>query len=84
MARTVLVTGAAGGIGICLIKTLSEAGWIVGTDNVGVYPPKDVLDRCGFWVSADLASFSDNDDLLYEFTASILASTSCWPGGNHS
>lgn len=60
-ARVAVVTGAAGGIGSCLLQRLTQDGWtVVGFDLPAVCPPGD--DRflgCDITVAADVRTAID-------------------------
>lgn len=76
MQKSVLVTGAAGGVGIGLVKALSAAGWaVIGSDNLNATAPQPIVSRCHAWISADLATLGQDADQLEDFICSILSIT---------
>lgn len=76
MKRFVLVTGAAGGIGAGLSRFLSGAGWdVLGTDHP-LSESSVAREFCSDWISADLASLSNNAKNLRLFHEDILCLTS--------
>lgn len=77
MDKIVLVTGAAGGIGVGLVESLSAAGWsVLASDGPFASPPSHVVKLCKAWISADLGTFSHDSRQLEEFKSSILSVTS--------
>lgn len=72
MPKTVLVTGAAGGIGCALIDHLSSSGWsVIGTDFPGTFPDSFYSDKCLSWVSADLTRLYNEPSYLASFVDSL-------------
>ena len=74
--KTVLVTGAAGGIGIELVKVLANDGWaVIGSDVKAV----DLQDFKGVggshWISADLQDIVHDSNELKTFVNSVLSFT---------
>ena len=75
-AKTVLVTGAAGGIGAGLVEALAEANWtVLGSDHPSTPPSNDVRQRCQAWISADLGALSCNPHQLEKFRKAVLSAT---------
>lgn len=69
MQRTVLITGAAGGIGAALVNAYAEEGWrVIATD-------KDSFDSPAAHsvIPADLEKIASDDDLLKSFAESVRA-----------
>lgn len=80
MTRSVLITGAAGGIGSGLVDALAAAGWgVVGSDHPDVVPSAATRQRCLAWIPADLAALSRNETLLEEFKSAVLSATEQCP-----
>lgn len=76
MTKTVLVTGAAGGIGSGLVTALATAGWaVVGSDHPTVTPDHTTLQSCLGWVPADLTTLSHYPNQLETFKADVLSVT---------
>ena len=74
--NTVLITGAAGGIGAGLVTALAEAGWgVLGTDHPSAQPTNDVRKYCENWIAADLATLSHDSQQLNAFRASVFSAT---------
>lgn len=66
MTGSVLITGAAGGIGSALVKAFAGAGWnVIGTDSV---KPKKTM---GAFIEADLASFASDANVLAAFASNV-------------
>jgi NAD(P)-dependent dehydrogenase (short-subunit alcohol dehydrogenase family) len=76
MPETVLVTGAAGGIGSGLVAALAAAGWaVLGSDHPTARPDPDTLQHCLDWIPADLAALSRQPDHLEAFKSAVLTAT---------
>ena len=76
MRKTVLVTGAAGGIGEGLVGALAEAGWSVfGSDHPSATPKHAVRQCCQAWIPADLASLSREPKPLEAFIKDVTSAT---------
>lgn len=76
MIQTVLVTGAAGGIGAGLVELLSAAGWSVLASDKSVSKLSDqAVHRSHDWISADMATFANDANALEEFRSSVLSAT---------
>lgn len=76
MKRTVLITGAAGGVGAGLVKALAEAGWsVLGSDHPSMDPVTSIRDRCQAWIQADLLALSLDPKPLESFKSDVLAAT---------
>lgn len=74
--RTVLITGAAGGIGAGLVLSLTDAGWaVLGSDHPSTHPATEISQRCKGWIPADLATLSQQADQLEAFRAAVLSAT---------
>ena len=72
--KTVLVTGAAGGIGAGLVEALVRAGWMVlGSDHPTTPPSEHVRKCCTDWIPADLGSLSCDPHQLEVFRSSVLS-----------
>jgi NAD(P)-dependent dehydrogenase (short-subunit alcohol dehydrogenase family) len=72
--KTVLITGAAGGIGRATVRLFTQKGWhVIGVDRA---PFGDTFPRTGLFIQADI-SIGENMqrifDLTHEFTASLNA-----------
>ena len=79
-AKSVLVTGASGGIGSGLVKALNEAGWkVIGTDHPDVQPDAETKTYCETWVPANLLSLLSSSEELDFFKTSIDASLAQHP-----
>jgi NAD(P)-dependent dehydrogenase (short-subunit alcohol dehydrogenase family) len=71
--KTVLVTGATGGIGAGLVVALAEAGWaVLGSDHPATPPATSICQR---WIPADLAALTHDTGLLEAFRAAVLSAT---------
>lgn len=76
MRKTVLVTGAAGGIGEGLVEALSGAGWsVLGSDHPRAAPKHAVRQCCQAWIPADLASLSLEPERLEAFRTAVISAT---------
>ena len=74
--KTVLVTGAAGGIGAGLVEALAQAGWMVlGSDHPSTPPSKHLRNCCKDWIPADLESLSRDPHQLELFRLAVLSAT---------
>ena len=76
MTKFILVTGAFGGIGQCLVKSLSLAGWsVVCTDNISVRCP-DFLSKYVYQsIPANLEQLANSPDELNRFRQSVHNTT---------
>ena len=79
--RSVLVTGAAGGIGTALVEHLRGEGWqVLATDRQEVCPdPGADLPPSVHWLSADLQALALGGDPLDAFAARMEAITRTRP-----
>lgn len=76
MRGTVLVTGAAGGIGADLVKTLSAQNWsVIGTDHPTVTPEGKIQNLCKAWIPLKLESISNSEKNLEEFRERVKEAT---------
>lgn len=76
MRNSVLVTGAAGGIGASLVQALSAAGWsVLGSDKTVSSPASYIANFCQAWIPADLAVFGHDSRQLENFKNSVLSHT---------
>lgn len=72
--KSVLVTGAAGGIGMGLVKALSEKGWmVIGTDHPLIKPAEDIRACCKTWIALDLIKLVTEPDQLDTFKAGVCS-----------
>ena len=79
-SRSVLVTGASGGIGSVLVQSLVENGWkVIGTDQPSIHPEKKVLESCQSWIPFDLMSLSKEPDQLELFKTLVCSAQSSNP-----
>ena len=80
MKGTVLVTGAAGGIGTGLVEVLSAAGWaVLGSDHPEVSPAESTRERCLAWLPLDLAAISHDPELLEGWKGTVIRACSKRP-----
>lgn len=71
-----LITGAAGGIGACLVKTLAEAGWsVLGSDHPSASPSNHLRLSCHAWIPANLKALSRDPHQLEVFRSAVLTAT---------
>ena len=78
--KSVLVTGAAGGIGSCLVKRLNEAGWkVIATDHPDVQPDPETDYYCEAWVPANLLSLLSAREEVKSFEASVNSALTLTP-----
>jgi len=79
--KTVVITGASGGIGTELIKSLFEQNWtVIATDHPSQKLSDESKRRCQNWIPADLQALAQKHELLEKFTteiASELTDTEC-------
>lgn len=79
--KTVIVTGAAGGIGTALIESLVEENWaVIATDHPSQIPSKANKARCKNWIAADLKDLIQDRETLETFKNQIadeLTDTEC-------
>lgn len=70
MSASVLITGAAGGIGDALCEQFSEAGWnVIGTSR----KTPESVEHLGAFISADLAELATNSKALSDFRDDVIA-----------
>ena len=70
--KTVVITGASGGIGTELIKSLFEQNWkVIATDHPSRKLSDENKRRCRSWIPADLKALVQNHDLLKKFKSDI-------------
>jgi NAD(P)-dependent dehydrogenase (short-subunit alcohol dehydrogenase family) len=79
--RSVLITGAAGGIGSAMVAYLHQQGWqVIASDHPSAcpvpadYPPKGVA-----WLPADLQHLASGGQPLEAFSAQVAELTSAAP-----
>lgn len=78
--NSVLVTGAAGGIGAALVKALAEEGWnVIGTDHPSINPEDNTFKYCHSWIPADLKMLTDEPEQLVAFKTSVCSAEDCKP-----
>ena len=76
MQKKVLITGAAGGIGTCLVKFLTDSGWaVLGSDHPMIEPDQSTLDSCLAWIPADLLALSQESKSLEAFFGNVCSAT---------
>lgn len=69
MKQSVLITGAAGGIGDALCEQFSAAGWnVIATSR----KTPDNVEQLGAFIPADLAELATNDVVLANFKQAVL------------
>lgn len=68
MSRSVLITGAGGGIGSALAHTYRNAGWRV----IGADIKRDHLENCHASIEVDLIQLARQDDVLETFRRQVL------------
>ncbi len=74
--KSVLITGAAGGIGFGLVETLARAGWsVVGSDHPSAPPSEKLRKLCDAWIPTDLAVLSRDPVQLAWFREAVLLAT---------
>ena len=74
--KTVLITGAAGGIGAGLVSALAEAGWsVLGSDHPSTQPSNHLRHFCQAWIPADLAALSRDPYHLETFRTAVVSAT---------
>ena len=76
MSKTVLITGAAGGIGHSLVEILANKGWsVIGSDHPSIKAISTVGRFCHSWIPADLTNLCRDQDELERFKTAVLSST---------
>ena len=76
MSQSVLVTGAAGGIGSALVKLFASSGWeVLGSDHPDISPPPSIHRLCCGWIPANLENFVQDEEQLNNFQSKVLLST---------
>ena len=76
IGKTVLVTGAAGGIGNVLVEFLSNNGFkVIGSDYPNAQPYSAYEHHCQGWIPADLERLSQDQGELDAFSAAVLEAT---------
>jgi NAD(P)-dependent dehydrogenase (short-subunit alcohol dehydrogenase family) len=75
--RSLLITGAAGGIGTALVVHLLAEGWqVIASDHPGACPSaEDHQPKGVFWLPADLEELASSDELLQAFSARVTELT---------
>ena len=71
MTKTVLITGANGGIGNALCSSFKNAGYFV----IATGRPKIANCDCDHYIQADLSDLVDNSDLLDQFKDNVFSVT---------
>ena len=72
--KTVLVTGASGGIGIGIVEALVQAGWkVLGSDHPSTTPSTQLSYSCKDWIPADLGCLSRDQHQLEAFREAVLS-----------
>ncbi|TVS04608.1 MAG: SDR family oxidoreductase [Cyanobium sp. PLM2.Bin73] len=76
MNGSILITGAAGGIGSALVEVLAAAGWaVLGSDHPDACPSAAAVERCLAWVPAELTAISSQPAGLELFKSAVLSTT---------
>lgn len=70
--KSVLVTGAAGGIGSVIVRALNGAGWkVIGTDHPSMQPDSQTRNSCIEWVPVNLIDIVKDSRQLDTFVGAI-------------
>ncbi len=79
--RSLLITGAAGGIGTVLVDRLLGEGWqVIASDRPGACPSVDDHQQKGVcWLPADLETLVSGGELLQSFAARVADLTTDAP-----